>query len=310
MLAIILSFLTAGCIGPAPRPKALDEEKQQSAELLKPDVRGPVDAQRSTEDDPADPVLKDDVLQLASDIPLQRVQANNRIKQAGLEGLLAAADFLDDEDATPEQLVEALRLLASADLSEFEPSQVAHTRDQLAVALVHKDSRVRIEAARAMQVHGPGAQRTLFLTAIGDTERRVRWAVVRRFNDHPNELDKEQREILLDYLSAGTREDFETADTDGNNVLSRREFKDTAERFERLAGGDDEISEDEWTSPYSSEIRADVVALLLRLHAKLTPNERPESYNPWLASSDQLDVLAEWQRWNARVADTKTGKDE
>lgn len=243
--------------------------------------------------------------QLASDIPLERVQANNRIKQAGVEGLLAAADFLDDEDATPEQLVEAIRLLASADLNEFETTQVNHVRDQLAHALGHGDARVRIEAARALQVHGPGVHRTLFLTAIGDSERRVRWAVVRRFNDNPSELTKEQRGILLNYFEAGTREEFGNADTDGSNSLSRREFKGTSDEFQRLDDdGDGEISLEEWTSPYPSEIRADVNALLLRLHAKLTPNLRPESYNPWLPASDQLNVLTAWRQWNTQVADT------
>ena len=301
----------AGCIGPPARNQNADAEKKTSAELLGPEIRGPVDSERGVETDPPNPALKDDVLQLASDIPLERVQANNRIKQAGIKGLLAAARFLDDIDATPKHLVEAIRLLASADLSEFETEQTNHVRDMLAFTLEHEDPQVRIEAARALQVHGPGVHRTLFLTAIGDSARRVRWAVVRRFSDFPNELDKEQRDILLNYLKAGTRKEFDDADTDGDMQLSRKEFNGTLEEFQRLdADGGDSISEQEWVSPVASEIRADVVALLLRLHSKLTPGERPESYNPWAASSDQLTVLAAWRAWNARVAEATTNENE
>lgn len=249
--------------------------------------------------------------QLASDIPLERVQANNRIKQAGADGLMAAANFLDDEDAAPAQLIEAIRLLTSADLSDLEPEQVSHIRNQLAVALEHEHADVRVEAARWLQVHGPGVHRTLFLTAIGDSERRVRWAVVRRFNDHPHELDKQQRSILLNYFDAGTREEFGNADRDDSKSLSRIEFNGTNEEFQRLDDdGDGEISEEEWTSPVPSEIRADVNALLLRLHAKLTPNLRPDSYNPWLPSSDQLSVLTNWREWSTQVGDSKTNENE
>lgn len=264
-----------------------------------------MDAQRNAPDDPPDPVLRDDVLQLASETPLERVQANNRIKQAGAEGLVAVADFLDDTDATPVQLVEAIRLLASADLAVLDNEQVNLIRDSLAVVLQHTDGRVRVEAARALRIHGPGVHRTLFLTAIADSESRVRWAVVRRFQENPSELDGQQRGILLNYLDARTREEFTSADTDNNGAVSRREFRGTAEAFNRLdRDGNGEISESEWNSPYLSEVRADVVALILGLHSKLTPNERPPSYNPWLASSDQLAELSAWRQWNERVADS------
>ena len=52
-----------------------DEDMAQSQELLAPEVRAPVDAQRKTPEDPPNPPLKDDVPQLSSPVPLERIQA-------------------------------------------------------------------------------------------------------------------------------------------------------------------------------------------------------------------------------------------
>ena len=242
--------------------------------------------------------------QLSSEITLERIQADNRPKQAGPKGLLAVAAYLQDPKARPEQLIEALRFMASADFGNLDNDQTATVREALAYCLSHKDGKVRVQAARALQVHGPGAQRTVFLTGIGDTERRVRWAVVRRFSDHPDELDKAQRLILLSYLESGSRDDFTAADTDHDGQLTQREYKGGEERFKQLdADHDGNISADEWASPFPSDIRSDVFALLLRMHTKLTPNEKPEGYNPWLPSADQLDIVTTWKQWNERVSE-------
>jgi hypothetical protein len=276
----------------------------ESGVRLAPTPRGPVNAQRKTPDDPPDPRLKEDVLQLSSEIPLERIQADNRLKQAGADGILAVAAFLNDPAAEPLKLIEALRFIASADFNELDSAQASTAREAMALCLLHQDATVRVQAARALQVHGPGAQRTVFLTAIGDPERRVRWAVVRRYSDHPAELDEVQRSILLAYLDAGTRTEFSLADLDGDERLSPREFKGTAEAFARLdRDGDGAVSLEEWTSPVPAEVRADVVALLLRIHAKLTPGLKPDGYNPWLPSSDQLDIVSRWKAWNERVSD-------
>jgi hypothetical protein len=271
--------------------------------VLQPEVRGPVDAERKTQDDPPDPPLRENVPLLSSEIPLERIQADNRLTQAGAPGLVAAAGFLREPEATAAQLREALRFIAAADLSILEPEAAAGVREAIALTLSHADARVRVEAARALQVHGPGAQRTVFLTAIGDSERRVRWAVVRRFSDYPAEMDRAQRAILLAYLEAGTRAQFEALDKDHNDSLSRSEFQGSEDELAALDHDEDgSVSADEWASPVSSEVRADVIALLLRLHTKLTPDEKPAGYNPWLPSSDQLDVVKLWQQWSEQLS--------
>lgn len=307
----MFALLLGGCIEPPTRDQEREEVMEESGVRLAPTPRGPVNAQRKTPDDPPDPRLKEDVLQLSSEIPLERIQADNRLKQAGADGIMAGAAFLAEAKTGPRQLIEALRFIASTDFSELEAAQADAAREALAECLRHEDPAVRVQAARALQVHGPSAQRTVFLTAIGDPERRVRWAVVRRFSDNPGELDKSQRGILLGYLDAGTRAEFTGADLDRDERLSAREFKGTTEEFARLDRDKDEyISLDEWTSPVPSEIRADVIALLLDLHGKLTPNDKPFGYNPWLPSSDQLDTVSRWKKWNEQVADRTPAENE
>ncbi|MCB9894126.1 MAG: hypothetical protein H6839_06750 [Planctomycetes bacterium] len=276
----------------------------ESYDRFAPPERGPVNAQHREPEDPPNPKLKDDVPLLASEIPMQRIQADNRLQQAGAEGLMAVAAFLKSKRATPAQLVEALHFIAAADFAALDAEQATKVREALVSCLEHPNGKVRIEAARALQVHGPGSQRTIFLTAIGDPERRVRWAVVRRFSDHPEELDQVQRTILLGYLEADTRDAFNAADIDKDAKLTAREFKGTEAEFSKLdRDHNGSISKEEWISPVPSEVRADVVALLLRLHSKLTPDEKPVGYNPWLPSSDQLDIVTRWQNWNKNLSD-------
>lgn len=303
--------LLAGCIGPPPRDSNRDEEMQRSQELLRPDVRPPVDATRKTDDDPTDPPLRDDVLQLSSDIPLLRIQADNRLNRAGADGLMAVSDFIGGSEGEPNQLIEALRFMLAADFTPLEGEQVSEVRAALARCLGHEHGKVRVQAARALQVHGPGAHRTEFLAAIADPERRVRWAVVRRYNDNPLELGWAQREMLIKMLFAQPRLEFTAADLDGSGSLTRREFTGTQDAFDRLdRDGDGEVSEEEWMSPVPSAVRADVVALLLRLHGRLTPGHRPPSYNPWLPAADQGPVVKSWEVWNLSVTDTASNANE
>lgn len=263
--------------------------------------------------------LRNEVESLASDVPLRRIQATNRLYQADLAGIMATAAFLEEAMAlggTPEpetvgRMVAGIRFITSSDFGSLEPGEASRVRTILAEALRHDDGRVRVQAARALQVHGPGAQRTAFLAAIGDSETRVRWAVVRRFGDNPRELDKTQRSLLLTFLDAGTRADFESADKDGDEFLDRREYPPTAPDFDRLdRDGDRRVSLDEWLSPVPSEVRADVFALLLRLHGELTPDVEPTGYNPWLPSADQLERVRLWRNWNDEVSRNTELEDE
>jgi hypothetical protein len=93
--------VVAGCIQPPTRNLARDEAIRQSTEGLAPEVRGPVDATRET-DAPqrTETALTDDVRGLSSPVALERIQANNRLRQAGAAGTMAAARFIDNPDAT------------------------------------------------------------------------------------------------------------------------------------------------------------------------------------------------------------------
>ncbi|MBK9975823.1 MAG: hypothetical protein IPP14_13715 [Planctomycetes bacterium] len=270
----------------------------RSSVLLQPQVRGPVDATRAQAGDPQPPALEQDVVRLASDSMLDRIQADNRLRQAGPEGILAVAHYLARNDAKPPAMIEAMNFLMEAEIEPLEAPARADVRAMVAQTLSHKDGKVRAAAARVLQVHGPGSQRAAFLRAIGDSETRVRWAVVRRFGDFPQEVQKAQVLILLGYLAAGTPEEFARQDTNKDGFLSTSEFIRGVDDFSRLdADHDGKVSANEWSSPYDSAIRADVYALLLRMHEKLTPNLRPIVYNPYAPAAEQLDAVAAWQAW-------------
>lgn len=270
----------------------------RSSVLLQPEVRGPVDAGRAQPGDPKPPALEQDVVRLASDSMLDRIQADNRLRQAGPEGILAVAHYLANKDAKPSAMIEAMKFLMEAEIEPLEAPARADVRAMLAQTLSHKDGKVRAAAARALQVHGPGSQRAAFLRAIGDSETRVRWAVVRRFGDFPQEVQKAQVLILLGYLTAGTAEDFTRQDTNKDGFLSSTEFMSSADEFTRLdADHDGRVSAREWSSPFDSAVREDVYVLLLRMHEKLTPNLRPIVYNPYAPAAEQLDAVAAWQAW-------------
>lgn len=268
------------------------------AQTLKPEPRGPVDSQRATPGDPTPPALVADVRALSSEIRLNRIQAENRLRQAGAKGVMAAADFLVQPGNPDSALIEAMNFLMRIDFESLDAAQATRVRDQLAALLVHAHDDVRATAARALQVIGPGSQRTAFLRAITDPERRVRWAVVRRFGDFAEEADRAQLLILLGFLQGGMEADFDRADTNRDGSLARDEFLRGNDEFARLdKNSDGAISRNEWTSPVDSPVRADVYTVLLRLHEKLTPDLRPIVYNPWAPAGPQQDAITAWQRW-------------
>lgn len=296
--------MLAGCVAPPPRDNSADTVAQASVTTLRPSVRGPVEAQRRQPEDPPTPSLQDDARALAAPARLDRIQADNRLRQAGTAGILAASSLAETPSATDEQLVQALRFIAAADFEQLGAEDRALVRTRLASLLKQPAGRVRIEAARALQTHGPGVQRTALLQALADTERRVRWAVVRRFGDHPEELQRLQREILLGFLEAMPAGEFERLDGDRNGRLTRAEFGGDEEDFARLDGDrDGRLSVAEATEPVPAEVRADVYALLLRCHERQTPGQRPPDYNPWAPAGAQLAGLAAWRAWSDGLPD-------
>ncbi len=297
MLAAVL--MLGGCIQPPTRNQPEDQRMGESTEQLQPKPRGPVDPAQSGPKDPKSPPLEQDVKLLSSDLPLQRVQADNRLRSAGSAGVLAAARFLEQATVAPGATIEALRFLEDADIQGLDVPAREEVLRLLAGVLRHKDGQVRSHAARSLQVHGPGSQRTAFLQAIGDPERRVRWAVVRRFGDNPAEMDATQREVLISYLQVRTRARFDEADVNKDLQVTRGEFSGSDEQFAKLdSDADGRISLEEWTAPAPTAVRADVCELLMRLHAKLTPGLEPIGYNPYAPAADQQGAVDRWSDWS------------
>lgn len=278
---------------------------RSTGELLQPPKRGPVDATKATPEDPPPPSLRNDVIALSDATPLNRVQAQNRLRQAGVRGTLAVADFIAKDRGDPVRRREAAQFLCDISVQEFsELSQVQGEEVRAAVALGLDDPDVELRAlcARVLQVHGPGSQRTRMLAAIADPERKVRWAVVRRFGQNPAELDSTQRRYLITFLEADSREEFASLDSDSDGQLTPNEFKEGPGAFQALdQDGDGSISLSEWVSPVPDSIRADVMALLQQLHAKLTPELEPPGYNPYAPAADQLDAKRQWSEWVDRL---------
>lgn len=292
-------FVLGGCIQPPTRNQPEDQRMGESTDLLQPKPRGPVDPAQSTPEDPKAPPLEHDVKLLSSDLPLQRVQADNRLRSAGSAGVLAAARFLAEAEAEPAATVEALRFLEDVDIQGLDVPTREEVRRLIAGALRHQNALVRSHAARSLQVHGPGSQRTSFLEAIGDPERRVRWAVVRRFGDNPAEMDATQREVLISFLQVRKRDRFDEADVNKDLQVTRGEFSGSDEQFQKLdSDGDGRVSLEEWTAPAPAAVRADVCELLMRLHAKLTPGLEPIGYNPYAPAADQQGAVDRWSEWS------------
>lgn len=294
-------MLFAGCFSPPTRDQKEDERMAASTAELSPQPRGSIDAAKAAPGDPPAPGLDEDVRRLSAERPLERMQAENRLRAAGPAGALAAARFLS-ADAAPSALVEAVVFLEDVDLTPMEHDQREDVRALLANALSHESALVRAHAARALQIQGPGAQRTAFLQAIADPERRVRWAVVRRFGDAPEELDAIQRQILISHLQVRPRASFDAQDVNRDGSLSRAEFTGTDALWRIInTDGDDAISLEEWSAPAPSGVRADVIELLLRMHAKLTPGLEPAGYNPYAPANEQLNAAERWRTWSENL---------
>lgn len=272
-------------------------------EAMRPEVRGPIDNSRRTDTDPEPPALDHDVMLLASPNALERIQADNRLRARGVEGIMTVARFLPRTGTTPEQIVEAVEFLTGASLAELDAAQNADVRAILAALLAaDRPTPVRKAAAWALRAHGPGAQRTAFLRAIEDKERTVRWAVVERFGENPAEVEDTQRLLLVKLLQAGTAEEFAKHDEDKDGFLSSIEYT-AEEEFKRLdADKDGRVSEHEWLFPVDSATRTDVIDLLRRLHARLTPLEAQINYNPDLPGGQQREAYGQWKAWAEKPA--------
>lgn len=274
---------------------------RSSGTLLKPPARPPVDATRAGPDDPPPPSLQNAVTDLSHPIPLHAVQARNRLRQAGVDGTLAVAAYLDLDAGDLERRREAARYLADLSPQEFgdlSESEAEIVRASAAEGLSSDDIELRVICSRVLQIHGPGAQRTRLLGAIADPERRVRWAVVRRFGQYPNELDLTQRRFLLKFLEAGTRDEFAALDTDADGGLSRTEYTGSNDAFASMdRDSNGKVTLAEWIRPVPDAVRADVLALLHRMHAKLSPELEPPGYNPYAPAADQLDSWRQWTAW-------------
>ncbi len=296
-----MAFLLSGCFAPPNRNQELDRIVQISTRELQPPLRGPVEARKAQPDDPAPPLLDGDVRLLSSEDPLQRVQANNRLRAAGGRGAMAIARFLEDSTEAGDEaaIVEAIRFLEYVDLGAVDTEVAEAVRAQVAARLSDPDARVRIRAARTLQIHGPGGQRTRFLQAIADPDRDVRWAVVRRFGEQHNELERAQRELLIGLLRVRSRADFELSDANRDDKLTREEYSGNDDEFSEIdADQDGSITLREWTTGKPSAVRADVVKLLNWIHGKLTPTLKPIVYDPYAPAAEQLNAVAQWTDWS------------
>jgi hypothetical protein len=296
-----LALLAGACIAPPNRPPKEDQIAEKSTVQLQPKPRPSADSTRPG-GDAKSPSLEDHVSLLSSELPLERMQAQTRLRAAGQPGILATARFVAKPDGAPVALVEALRFIEDADLSQLDAESLELVRAALADRLKHEHAGVRIRAARALQVHGAGSQRTAFLQAIADPERRVRWAVVRRFGDQPEELKQAQRDVLLSLLRVRAADGFQTADIDQDGKLARAEFTGSDDEFRSLDhDGDGVISQQDWLAGRPSAVRADVIELLLRLHSKHTPADKPPGYNPYAPAAAQQAAVQQWTEWSSAL---------
>ncbi len=301
---VLWALMLSGCFQPSARDQQRDEAAKEGTVLLQPPARRPVDARQAAEDDPAPPQLSEDVRRLSSEDPLEPIQANNRLRAAGERGVLAVAEFIRNAEEQELALAEAVRFLEDIELKDFAPEANETVRASLADLLKHPSPAVRERAARALQIHGPGTRRTEFVQAIADAHREVRWAVVRRYKDHPQELQRAQREILIGLLSVRPVQEFVGYDVNADKVLSRAEYPGSDAAFAGMdADGDGSITEQEWSAGSPSFVRADVCALLSWLHSKRSPTETPIRYNPYAPALEQQDAVTKWNEWSGRLQD-------
>ncbi|MHC4840396.1 MAG: EF-hand domain-containing protein [Planctomycetota bacterium] len=269
----------------------------KSVKLNEPDVRSPINTEKVADSDPVLP-LSERVSQLTNPDALIRMQAAN-VLSADLEsGVVEVLTFLTNGlvEAVVKEAI--LIWLKTTDIPDLSQGLQTELRTCLANLLSTATPEVRRHAAENFYRFGPDEQRTRFLLSITDEQKRVRWAVVNYFGEKPNEVNRTQRLILVGFLDAGKREDFNLLDTNNDSAITRREWKQDDDSFKRFdKNGDGDIKLDEWINPYSAVIRADVYALLLRLHAAQSPKEKPFGYNPYADATDQLEAVQIWRTW-------------
>lgn len=150
---------------------------------------------------------------LASSTPLVRMQASNRLRHAQAEGVKACLRVLENAVAAIAEPI--LRFLSSLDLQDIGAEHEAAVRAMAARNLKSPHAPLRVAAAQLLCAAGPGTTRTDFLAAIVDPERKVRWAVVRRFSEFASELENAQLMVLVSFLAdeklnSATRGDVHT----------------------------------------------------------------------------------------------------
>jgi hypothetical protein len=172
--------------------------------LLEPPVQAPA---------PLALALEQCAKDLASSTTLVRMQAANRLRHAHVDGVKACLRVLESAEATVSEPI--FRFLSSLDLQDIGAEPEAAVRAIAARNLKSPHAPLRVAAAQLLCAAGPGTMRTDFLAAIVDPERKVRWAVVRRFSEFASELENAQLMVLVSFLAdeklnSATRGDVHT----------------------------------------------------------------------------------------------------
>ncbi len=202
----------SACSGPTPRDLDKDDYVKERAQNLAAPERAKLNPPPNS---PAPAALSLEICaqDLASIAPLARLQAANTLKRAGAEGIAACLKVLGAGEAG--MVGRILDFFASQDIDSLPADVQSAMRAAAAKNLKSGESPVRVAAAQMLAALGAGGVRTEFLSAITDSERKVRWAVVQRFSEHPEELQNAQLMLLVSFiadakLGSATRGDAHT----------------------------------------------------------------------------------------------------
>jgi hypothetical protein len=187
----------AACTGPTPREIERDALIADRANVLAAPERPRLNPPPEAPAQPADS-LETCVRELASSLPLARIQAANQLKRAAAEGISACLRVLLKADVLVNTRI--LEFLAAQDYEAYSADVLEGVREAAAKQLKIEVAAVRQAAAQMLGTLGAGGARTEFLSAITDKERKIRWAVVQRFAEHPDELGNAQLMVLANYL--------------------------------------------------------------------------------------------------------------